>query len=80
VLVKRRSAGEIAGLFVAFVVAGAGVTFGVLVIGSFLNLPHAALWVASVLGLAAIAYPIMRSAAPRDDAAPSVTTERTDHE
>ena len=79
-LVKRRTAGEIAGLVVAFVVAGAGVTFGILIIGSFLHLPHAALWVASALGLAAIAYPILRSAARPAEAAPSVTTERTDHE
>ena len=77
---KRRSAGEIAGLLVAFILAGAGVTFGILVIGSFLRLPQVALWVAAALALAAIAYPILRSASRPAEAAPSVTTERTDHE
>lgn len=78
----RRSTGEWAGSAVAFVVAGAIVTFCILIIGSFLGLPPAALWVLVAAGLAAIAYPLLRprSQAALETAAPladPVPTERT---
>jgi len=57
----RRSAGEMSGLIVAFVVGGAAVTFGIVIMGSFLHLPHAAIWIAGAIGLAAISYPMVRS-------------------
>lgn len=63
----RRSAGEWAGLIVALVVAGAVVSFCILLVTSFLHLP---LPVASVLAVAAIvamAFPIFKPSAPKVD-------------
>jgi 5-(carboxyamino)imidazole ribonucleotide mutase len=60
VLFVKRSAGEWAGLAVAFVVAGALVVFGVTVIGSLLALPPAVLVLTSLVALVAIGYPIVR--------------------
>jgi 5-(carboxyamino)imidazole ribonucleotide mutase len=57
----KRTPGEWAGLAVAFLFAGAVVTFGILIVGSLVDLPPALLGIAAVLGLAAIAYPILRT-------------------
>lgn len=55
----------------AFVVAGAVVSFGVAVLGSFLGLPPAALVVAAVAACAAIAYPLARASSPAAPDAPA---------
>lgn len=49
-----------AGLAVAFLVAGAIVAFCVAVVGSLLQLPPFAMWALVVIALAAIAYPVFR--------------------
>jgi 5-(carboxyamino)imidazole ribonucleotide mutase len=50
----------LAGLAVAFLVAGAIVAFCVAVVGSLLQLPPFAMWALVVIALAAIAYPVFR--------------------
>jgi hypothetical protein len=62
----RRTPGEIVSLVATFVGAGAAVTFGVLIVGSLINLPLPLLWVAAALGIAAIAYPLLRVATRED--------------
>ena len=62
----NRSPGEIVSLVATFIGAGAAVTFGILIIGSLINLPLPLLWAAAGLGIAAIAYPLLRVATRED--------------
>jgi len=58
----RRTPGEVAGLVAAFVFGGAMVVFGILIVGSLVNLPQPLLWVAALISLIAIGYPLLRVA------------------
>jgi 5-(carboxyamino)imidazole ribonucleotide mutase len=83
--VTSRTPSEWAGLAAAFVVGGAAVAFGVVLIASMLGLPIWAGTAVAVVGVAAIAYPVFRSperpvdpqtphatpAAPANDEAPA---------
>jgi 5-(carboxyamino)imidazole ribonucleotide mutase len=73
----KRARGEWFGLAVAFVVAGAVVAFLVAIVGSFLNLPPAAIGVLVAAALATLAYPIFRSPAQSATAGADPATERT---
>jgi membrane protein implicated in regulation of membrane protease activity len=58
--VKTRTAGEWAGLAAYFVLAGAAIAFGVLILGSAVGLPPVALAIVVVAALALIAVPLSR--------------------
>jgi 5-(carboxyamino)imidazole ribonucleotide mutase len=73
----RRTAREWFALAVAFVVAGAVVTFLVAIVGSFLGLPVWGTVVLVAVALALLAYPIFRVPAPSAPAETADTTERT---
>lgn len=73
----RRSAGEWAGLIVALVVAGAVVSFGILLIGSFLHLPLPVIVVLCLAGVAAIAVPIFRPPTPKTGPTSDPKAERS---
>jgi 5-(carboxyamino)imidazole ribonucleotide mutase len=61
----RRSAGEWAGLIVALVVAGAVVSFCILLVTSFLHIPLPAAGVLAAAAIVAMAFPILRPPAPK---------------
>jgi hypothetical protein len=58
--VRSRSVGEWASLAAYFVLAGAAITFGVLILGSAVGLPPVALAIVVVAALALIAVPLSR--------------------
>ncbi len=76
---KRRTGGEWVGLVAAVLVAGVVVTFGVMIVGSFLGLP---IWAAvgfAAFGVALIVYPLIRpSASPSPALTPVRDTDRED--
>ena len=67
---RRRTVGDWAGLATYFVLAGAAITFGVLILGSGVGLPPVALAIVVVAALALIAVPLSRFE-PRDAAEPT---------
>ena len=71
---RRRTAREWAALATYFVLAGAAITVGVLILGSVVGLPPVALAVLVVAALALIAVPLSRFE-PRDAAEPTSEEE-----
>jgi len=64
----RRTAGEWVSLIVALVVAGAAISFGIAIVGSFLAFPPPLIIVFIAAGIAAIAVPIFRPPSPKTPA------------
>ena len=71
---RRRTAREWAALAAYLVLAGAAITFGVLILGSAVGLPPVALAIVVVAALAVIAVPLSRFE-PRDAAEPTSEEE-----